>query len=76
MTEEEWESIRYDLVETGYFDFEARQKTLKAVRRVVERITPNHLTKMRNLVNEVKLFPESPEVSEAEAGVEDESTTS
>lgn len=34
-----WEEIRYDLVETGYFDFESRPKTLRAVQQVVKRMT-------------------------------------
>ncbi len=51
MTEEEQESIRYDLVETGYFDFEARQKTLKAVRRVVARMPPDELQTLQERVS-------------------------
>lgn len=41
LTEAEWEEIRYSLVETGFFDLEARPKTLKAVRQVVERMSPH-----------------------------------
>ena len=36
LTDKEWEEIRYSLVEGGYFDFEVRPKTLKAIRRVVD----------------------------------------
>ena len=59
-----WLDLRYKLPITALEDQAGVTKVL------------DHLTKMRNLVNEVKLFPESPEVSEAEAEVEDESTTS
>ena len=59
-----WLDLRYKLPITTLEDQAGVTKVL------------DHLTKMRNLVNEVKLFPESPEVSEAEAEVEDESTTS
>lgn len=59
-----WLDLRYKLPITTLEDQAGVTKVL------------DYLTKMRNLVNEVKLFPKSPEVSEAEAEVEDESTTS
>ena len=35
LTDKEWEEFRYDLIEGGFFDYEARPKTLKAVRRAL-----------------------------------------
>lgn len=39
LTDREWEEIRYSLIEGGWFDFEVRPKTLKAIRRVVEQMS-------------------------------------
>lgn len=43
LSDKEWEGIRYNLVETGFFDFEARPKTLKAVRRVIEHMSDDEI---------------------------------
>jgi len=48
LTDKEWEVIRYNLVEGGYFDFEARPKTLNAIRRVVERMSSDELDTLRD----------------------------
>lgn len=56
----QWLDLRYKLPITALEDQAGVIKVL------------DHLIKMRNLVNEVQLFPEPSEVSEAEPGVEDE----
>lgn len=43
LTDSEWEEVRYDLVETGFFDFEARLKTLKGVRRVLDNMSKGEI---------------------------------
>ena len=60
----QWLDLRYKLPITTLED-------QAGVTRVLD-----HLTKMRDFVNEVQLFPKPSEVSEAEAEVEDESPTS
>ena len=59
----QWLDLRYKLPITALEDQGGVTKVL------------NHLTKMRNFINEVQLFPEPSEVSEAEAEAEDESPT-
>lgn len=48
LTDKEWEVIHYSLVESGYFDFEARPKTLNAIRRVVERMSSDELDTLQD----------------------------
>lgn len=50
LTDKEWEGIRYSLVETGFFDLEARPKTLKAVRRVLERMSHDEIETLEEKV--------------------------
>ena len=38
LTDKEWEEVCHSLVEGGFFDWEARPKTLKAVRQVTEKM--------------------------------------
>jgi hypothetical protein len=47
LTDKEWEEVRYDLIETGFFDFEARPKTLRAVRLVVDKMHDDQIEKLR-----------------------------
>ena len=51
LTDSEWEDIRYDLVETGFFDYEARLKTLKGVRRVLDNMSPFEIETLRERIS-------------------------
>lgn len=53
MTEQEWEKIRYNLVEGGWFDFEARPKSLKGVRRVVEWMSLDELNTLQERISTI-----------------------
>ena len=59
----QWLDLRYKLPITALEDQAGVTKVL------------DYLIRMRNFVNEVRLFPEPSEVSEVEPGVEDEPTT-
>ncbi len=41
-----WDSTSYALVETGWFDFESRPKTFKALRVVTERLSDDELEEL------------------------------
>jgi len=51
LTDEEWNEIHYDLIGGGFFDCEERPKTLKAVRRVVERMSVGELDTLQGRVS-------------------------
>lgn len=53
LTERQWEEIRYSLVEGGFFDFEARPKTVKAVRQVIERMSPEEIDTLEERVSTI-----------------------
>ena len=38
-----WEEVRYDLIETGWFDWETRPNTCRAVEKVVARLSDEEL---------------------------------
>lgn len=50
-TDKEWEEVRYSLVEGGFFDLEARPKTLKAVRRVVEQMLDDEIEMLQERIS-------------------------
>ena len=51
LTDREWEEFRYDLLESGFFDFEARPKTLRAVRLVVDQMRNDEIEKLRERIS-------------------------
>ena len=51
LTDSEWEEVRYDLVETGFFDYEARLKTLKGVRRVLDNMSHCEIETLRERIS-------------------------
>ena len=51
LTPEEWNIICHDLVETGFFEPAGRSKTLKAMRKVMEKMTADELLSLRKKVS-------------------------
>jgi hypothetical protein len=47
LTEDKWRAICRGLIETGFFDAVGRPKTLKAIRRVMERMPAGELDSLR-----------------------------
>ena len=50
LTPEEWRTISHNLVETGFFEPAGRPKTLKAIRRVIEKMPADELESLKNKV--------------------------
>jgi len=50
-TQEDWRAICHNLVETGFFDSAGRPKTLKAIRRVMEKIPADELECLKDKVS-------------------------
>jgi hypothetical protein len=50
-TQEDWRAICYNLVETGFFDSTGRPKTLKAIRRVMEKMPADELECLKDKVS-------------------------
>jgi hypothetical protein len=50
LTEDKWRAICRRLVETGFFDAAGRPKTLRAIRRVMERMPAGELESLREKV--------------------------
>ncbi len=50
-TQEDWRAICHNLVETGFFDSAGRPKTLKAIRRVMERMPADELECIKDKVS-------------------------
>ena len=50
-TQEDWKAICHNLVETGFFDSAGRPKTLKAIRRVMEKIPADELECLKDKVS-------------------------
>lgn len=38
-----WEAVRYELLETGWFEWEDRPKTVRAIQRVMERMSDDEV---------------------------------
>jgi len=51
LSEEEWGTICQQLVETGFFDPVGRPRTLKAIRRVMEVMSPDELDSLKDKVS-------------------------
>ena len=51
LSEEEWETICRQMVETGFFDPAGRPRTLKAIRRVMEEMSPAELASLKDKVS-------------------------
>lgn len=51
LTDKEWEEVRYSLIEGGFFDWKARPKTLKAVRRVIEKMPDDELETLQERIS-------------------------
>ena len=47
LTEDKWQTICRGLIETGFFDAAGRPKTLKAIRRVMEKMPAGELESLR-----------------------------
>lgn len=58
VTSNRWQNARYDLVETGWFDLENRPKSLRAVEKIVGRISDEELETLTEKVTIV--FAPSP----------------
>jgi len=50
LTQEEWRTICHSLVETGFFEPAGRPKTLKAIRRVIEKMSTDEVESFKNKV--------------------------
>ena len=50
LTQEEWRTICHSLVETGFFEPAGRPKTLKAIRRVIEKMSVDEVESLKNRV--------------------------
>ena len=50
-TQEDWRATCHNLVETGFFDSAGRPKTLKAIRRVMEKIPADELECLKDKVS-------------------------
>ena len=50
-TQEDWRAICHNLVETGFFDSAGRPKTLKAIRRVMEKMPVDELECLKDKVS-------------------------
>lgn len=51
LTDREWEKVRHILLEGGFFDFEARSKTLKAVRLVLDQMLDDEIEKLQERIS-------------------------
>lgn len=51
LSEEEWGTICRQLVEAGFFDPAGRPRTLKAIRRVMEKMSPAELASLKDKVS-------------------------
>lgn len=50
-TQEDWRAICHNLVETGFFDSAGRPRTLKAIRRVMEKMPAGELECLKDKVS-------------------------
>jgi len=50
LTQEEWRTICHSLVETGFFEPAGRPKTLKAIRRVIEKMSADEVESLKSKV--------------------------
>ena len=49
-TQEDWRAICHNLVETGFFDSSGRPKTLKAIRRVMEKMPAEEPERLKDKI--------------------------
>ena len=60
LTQEEWEVVRHDLIETGFFEPAGRTKTMKAIRKVMEKMPADELQSLRDKVSII--FAPAPDI--------------
>lgn len=51
LSEEKWQAISRSIIETGFFDAKGRPETLQAIRRVMERMSPDELALLETKVS-------------------------